>query len=155
MALFDFLKKKPAPPAEEPTKEEAKPARPARGERKREEKPAVGVEKEPKKEAKPAKLRKAVKSAVAWKVLERPHITEKATALTEENQYIFRVAQHSNKVEIKQAVEDVYGVDVERVRVINVSGKKRRLGRTKGWKKGYKKAIVKIKKGQEIEVLPR
>jgi large subunit ribosomal protein L23 len=108
--------------------------------------------KEPVKVVKP---RKIVKSEVAWKVLKRPHITEKATELTEENQYMFRVSSRSNKIEIKQAVEDVYGVIVEKVRIINVPPKKRRLGKTQGWRKGYKKAIVKIKKGQEIEVLPR
>jgi len=105
--------------------------------------------------AKIAKPKKVVKSEVAWKVLKRPHITEKATELTEENQYIFRVSSRSNKIEIKQAVADVYGVVVESVKIINVPPKKRRLGKTQGWRKGYKKAIVKIKKGQEIEVLPR
>jgi|AntAceMinimDraft_16_1070373.scaffolds.fasta_scaffold00683_12 large subunit ribosomal protein L23 len=107
------------------------------------------------KPAKIAKPKKIVKSHVAWKVLQRPHITEKATELTEENQYMFRVFSRSNKIEIKQAVEDVYGVNVEKVRIINVPPKKRRLGKTQGWRKGYKKAIVKIKKGQEIEILPR
>ncbi|MEA3452885.1 MAG: 50S ribosomal protein L23 [Patescibacteria group bacterium] len=88
-------------------------------------------------------------------MLKRPHITEKATELTSENQYMFRVSSRSNKIEIKKAVSDVYGVKVESVRIINVPPKKRRLGKTQGWRKGYKKAIVKIKKGQEIEVLPR
>ena len=160
MSIFDIFKKKkevekkPAPPA---VKKEVKKEKPAVKPAPRAA-PAVGAEKKlekPEKEIKPAKPKKAVKSEVAWKVLERPHITEKATALTEENQYIFRVSPRSNKIEIKQAVEDVYGVDVEKVRMINVPAKKRRLGKTEGWRKGYKKAIVKTKKGQEIEVLPR
>jgi len=46
-------------------------------------------------------------------------------------------------------------VDVVSVRVITVKGRKRRLGKIKGWTKGYKKAIVRIKKGQKIEILPR
>jgi len=120
--------------------------------------PIVEVEKKTdksEKKLKPAKPRKTVKSKVAWRVLERPHITEKATALTKNNEYVFRVSSRSNKIEVKRAVEDVYGVQVEKVRVINIPAKKRRLGKTQGWRKGYKKAIVKVKKGQEIQVLPR
>jgi len=116
--------------------------------------PAKKADKEIK-ELRQTKAKRVVKSDVAWKVLEQPHVTEKATVLTEKNQYIFRVAKRSNKINIAQAVKDVYGVDVEQVRIVNVPAKKRRLGKTEGWKKGYKKAIVKIKKGQEIEVLPR
>lgn len=91
----------------------------------------------------------------AYKVLRTPHITEKATALTEKNFYVFNVFEKSNKIEIKRAVEDLYGVEVESVKTINVLPKKRRIGKTMGWSKGYKKAIVKIKAGQKIEVLPR
>lgn len=160
MSVFDVFKKK--------LKEKPVPQRARRDFGK--EKPAVkkpkrsvskkDIVKEEKKiiaekSVKVAKPRKVIKSEVAWKVLKRPHITEKATKLTQENQYIFRVFKHSKKIEIKQAVEDVYGVTVEKVRIINVPPKKRRLGKTQGWRKGYKKAIVKIKKGQEIEILPR
>lgn len=88
-------------------------------------------------------------------VLSKPQITEKATFLMEKNQYIFQVFKVATKPEVKKAVQEVYGVDVEKVRIINVDRKKKRLGRTTGWKKGYKKAIVTIKKGQEIELIPR
>jgi large subunit ribosomal protein L23 len=88
-------------------------------------------------------------------VLESPHITEKATELTKHNQYVFRVLPRANKVEVKKDVENLYGVDVVDVKIINVPRKRRRLGRFLGWRKGYKKAIVKIKEGQKIEVLPR
>lgn len=91
----------------------------------------------------------------AYKILVKPHVTEKAGDLTSKNQYIFEVFPRSNKKQVKKAVEDVYGVDVADVHIINIHSKRRRLGRTEGWSGGYKKAIVRIKEGQKIEVLPR
>ena len=113
------------------------------------------IEKEPEIiKPQPAKAKKEeVKTAP--KVLSRPQITEKATLLQESNQYIFRVFPHSTKPEVKKAVEEVYGVNVEKVRIVNVQRKKKRLGRSLGWKKGYKKAIVSLRKGQAIEIMPR
>ncbi len=90
-----------------------------------------------------------------WGVLRFPHISEKATKLAKENQYVFNVYKQANKTEIKKAIEGLYGVDVLSVKVINIPKRRRRLGRITGWKKGYKKAIVKIKKGQKIEIIPR
>ncbi|MEK7542426.1 MAG: 50S ribosomal protein L23 [Patescibacteria group bacterium] len=87
--------------------------------------------------------------------LTRPHITEKATELASaKNQYVFQVQTRTTKKEVKKDVEKMYGVTVERVRIINVHPKEVRLGRTKGVKKGYKKAIVKVREGQKIEILP-
>jgi len=91
----------------------------------------------------------------AWKVLKAPHITEKAADFTKQNKYVFQVDPKTNKIEIKKAVEDLYRINVLGVRIVNIPMKKRRLGRIAGWKKGYKKAIVTIKKGQKIELLPR
>ncbi len=88
-------------------------------------------------------------------ILKTPHITEKSTDLVGKNQYVFKVWPKANKIEIKKAIEDLYGVDVLDVKIIKVPPKRRRLGRISGWRKGYKKAIVKIKEGQKIEVLPR
>jgi large subunit ribosomal protein L23 len=118
---------------------------------------AKPAETKKKEESKPLEIKtpKANKPGSAWKVLKVPHITEKATDLSESNQYVFNVYSDSNKKEIKTEVENVYGVDVVAVNIINVPEKKRRLGKTKGVKSGYKKAIVKIKTGQKIEVMPR
>ena len=91
----------------------------------------------------------------AHRAIRGPHVTEKATDLTSKNQYVFEVFHDSNKNMVKKAVEDVYGVDVTDVNVVNIPRKRRRLGGREGWKGGYKKAIVKIKEGQKIEVLPR
>ncbi|MDD5146727.1 MAG: 50S ribosomal protein L23 [Candidatus Pacebacteria bacterium] len=101
----------------------------------------------------PPKHKKEVK--IAPSVLKHPHITEKATKLGENNQYIFKVFDRANKSEVKKAVEEVYSVNVVDVKIINIPAKKRRLGRTEGYKAGYKKAIVKIKKDQTIEIMPR
>jgi len=98
---------------------------------------------------------KKEKTGEAYKILKTPQVTEKATDLVKKNQYVFKVYSRANKNEVKKAIESVYGVDVISVRVINVPAKRRRLGRQRGWRKGYKKAIVKIKAGQKIEVLPR
>jgi len=94
-------------------------------------------------------------SGQAYGVIKRPHVTEKATDLTSQNQYIFEVFEDSNKNQVKKAVEDVYGVDVVSVNIVNIPRKRKRLGRIEGWSGGCKKAIVKIKEGQKIEVLPR
>ncbi|MEK7510484.1 MAG: 50S ribosomal protein L23 [Patescibacteria group bacterium] len=85
----------------------------------------------------------------------RPHVTEKATALVKKDQYIFVVSRDATKIEIKKSVKQLYGVDAQSVRVIHIPPKQMRFGRTQGVKKGYKKAIVKLKAGQKIEVLPR
>ncbi len=91
----------------------------------------------------------------AYRILKTPHVTEKAADLVKKNQYVFNIYPKKNKIEIKKAIEDLYGVRVLKVKIINIPAKKRRLGKVKGWKAGYKKAIVKIKEGQKIEVLPR
>jgi large subunit ribosomal protein L23 len=107
------------------------------------------------KEVKAPKPKKEVKIGEAYKILKTPHITEKATDLTGRNQYVFKIWERANKTEVKKAIEDVFGVNVVSIKIINIPRKKRRLGRIEGFRKGYKKAIVRIKEGQKIEVLPR
>ncbi len=119
---------------------------------KKEKKPKKAVEPTPK--AVPKKIRKKqIGSAVL--VLKSPHITEKATALMGKNQYVFKIFPKANKQMIKRAVEQIYDVDVVNVRIVSIPGKQKRLGKTKGWKQGYRKAIVSLKKGDEIEMIPR
>lgn len=152
MAILDIFKKKKKPPKAltpegKKKKEALKESKAIKRER----------EKEPKKipTAEKPRIKKRKRLVQAYKVLKIPHITEKSTDLTKENKYIFRVWPETNKTEIKKTIEDLYDVDVVSVRIINIPPKRRRLGRTLGWRKGYKKAIVKIKKGQKIEALPR
>lgn len=93
-------------------------------------------------------------SRTAWRILRSPHVTEKSSDLTRFNQYTFKVVGNPAKPEIKKSVEEVYGVHVQRVRKISLPGKKRRRGRHFGWKSGYKKAVVTLRQGEKIEVLP-
>jgi large subunit ribosomal protein L23 len=86
-------------------------------------------------------------------VIKRPILTEKATKLSQNNQYLFEVSKSANKEEIKKMIENLYKVDVLNVKIVKLPPKQRRLGRIYGWKKGIKKAIVKIKEGQKIEAL--
>lgn len=87
-------------------------------------------------------------------VLKKPYITEKASALDAYGQYIFEVYPRANKNQIKKAVESFYNVNVEKVRIVVIPPRPRRLGRTKGMKSGFKKAIVTLKKGEKIELMP-
>ena len=89
----------------------------------------------------------------AWSVLESPYISEKATDLSGDNRYVFKVFPKVNKDQIKKAVQELYNVEVVSVNIINVRRKKKRLGKFKGWNKGFKKAIVQIKEGQQIDVM--
>ena len=79
-------------------------------------------------------------------VLIRPVITEKSTMRMEEGKYTFRVPLTANKVQIRQAVEKIFNVKVEKVATIRVLGKTKRMGRTQGKRSDYKKAIVKVSK---------
>ncbi|MER2504495.1 MAG: 50S ribosomal protein L23 [Azonexus sp.] len=84
-------------------------------------------------------------------VLLAPQISEKATYVADKNeQVIFRVASDATKPEIKAAVELLFKVQVETVQVANVKGKVKRFKGSAGRRKGWKKAFVSLKPGQEI-----
>ena len=83
-------------------------------------------------------------------IIRSPVITEKATLLSEKNQYVLRVALDATKPQIKAAIELMFKTKVEGVTVSNVKGKERRFGRTIGRKKSWKKAYVRLAEGQEI-----
>lgn len=84
-------------------------------------------------------------------VLIKPVVTEKTTALMQENKYTFIVPLKANKVEIRQAVEKLFKVKVEQVNTIRVEGKIKRMGKHAGKRPDYKKAIVKLAPGERIE----
>ncbi len=85
-------------------------------------------------------------------VLKKPHISEKSTDLSGEGFYTFQVDKSAGKREVKEEVERRYKVTVVSVKTVNIPPKKRRVGRTEGVKKGYKKAVVKLKEGQNIDL---
>jgi len=88
-----------------------------------------------------------------YEVVLKPLLTEKGTRMKEEgNQYLFQVARSANKVEIKQAIEQLFKVTVLEVRTLHVQGKVKRLGRFEGRRPAWKKAIVTLKPGDSIDL---
>jgi len=85
-------------------------------------------------------------------IIIRPLITEKSMDLAQENKYTFVVDKNANKIEIKAAVEELFKVKVEKVNTIRVKGKMKRVGRFVGRTPEYKKAIVKLRAGDKIEL---
>lgn len=79
-----------------------------------------------------------------YDVIKRPVITENTTDMMADNKYVFDVDVRSNKTEIKQAVEQIFNVKVEKVNIINVKRKPARYGRYSGFTARRKKAIVKL-----------
>ena len=80
-----------------------------------------------------------------------PVVSEKSTFVADKNrQYVFRVADHATKPEIKAAIELMFKTKVDDVTVLNVRGKERRFGRLTGRKRNWKKAYVRLAEGQEI-----
>ena len=85
-------------------------------------------------------------------ILIKPIINEKTTALMEERKYTFRVPLAATKVEIRQAVEQIFKVKVQAVNTMRYEGKMTRLGRTQGRRSDWKKAVVTLKPGETIEL---
>ena len=87
-----------------------------------------------------------------WEIIKGPIITEKSNDLLEkENKYTFKVALEANKVEIKQAIEEIFNVKVVDIATIRVLPKHRRVGKYEGYRPAYKKAIVKLAKDEKID----
>ena len=94
---------------------------------------------------------KKYNSAQLMNVVLAPVVSEKSTYVADKNrQYVFRVADHATKPEIKAAVELMFKIKVDSVTVSNVKGKKRRFGRIEGRRRNWKKAYVRLAAGQEI-----
>ena len=87
-----------------------------------------------------------------YTVIVRPLVTEKSTVLAGFNKYAFEVAPHSNKVQIKEAVQVAFNVRVRGVNTANVRGKVRRFGRARSVGRSWKKAIVTLEEGYKIEL---
>lgn len=86
-------------------------------------------------------------------VILRPIISERSMSLLEGNKYTFLVHPDANKVEIRRAVEEIFKVKVVGVNTIKVHGKKRRQGRTEGYRPDRKKAVVTLRAGDKIEIM--
>lgn len=84
-------------------------------------------------------------------VIVRPVVTEESMKGVERGRYVFAVHPRATKTDIREAVEKLFKVRVEKVNTLWVKGKKRRRGRTEGMTSSWKKAVVKVAPGQKIE----
>lgn len=81
----------------------------------------------------------------AYDIIRKPIITEQSMEATEDKKYVFAVDPNANKIEIKKAVEEIFGVKVEKVNTLNVQGKQKRTGSyPMGRRASWKKAMVKL-----------
>lgn len=86
---------------------------------------------------------------LSYDIIRRPIITEQSMDQTADRKYTFEVAKGANKIEIKKAVEEVFGVEVEKVTTMNYIGKPKRQGVFQGKRADWKKAVVKLKEGSK------
>ena len=85
-------------------------------------------------------------------IIKRPiALTEKATALKEENKVVFEVNPSANKIQIKSAIEELFGVKVTSVNTLIQRGKRKRMGRKLAQRRNWKKAIVTLREGDDIQ----
>jgi len=85
-------------------------------------------------------------------ILIRPHVSEKTAISAEmEGRHAFRVARDATKIEVRRAVEKLFEVDVKSVQIVNVRGKIKRFGQTSGKRSGWRKAIVRLAEGQDLD----
>lgn len=85
-------------------------------------------------------------------VLLAPVVSEKSYSLISDRKYTFRVHKDAHKTQIRQAVEELFDVEVASVNIVKVQSKPKRRGYTAGRRPGWKKAIVQLKEGHEIEI---
>ena len=88
----------------------------------------------------------------AHEIIIRPIVSERSFDLMEENKYTFEVARDANKYQIKDAIEELFSVKVDRVNTINVKPKKKRVRYVAGYTRQWKKAVVTLKEGETIEI---
>ncbi len=89
----------------------------------------------------------------AYRIIKKPLVTEKSTALQEDGNWLtFSVHRGANKIQIKAAVEKVFGVTVLQVNTLNMKGKSKRFGKNIGVSQNWKKAMIRLKDGDKIEM---
>ncbi|HSG59635.1 MAG TPA: 50S ribosomal protein L23 [Woeseiaceae bacterium] len=86
-------------------------------------------------------------------IIRGPHMSEKSHLAAEQNQIVLKVRPDATKSEIRQAVELLFEVNVENVTVVNIKGKNKRFGTTRGRRNDWKKAYVRLAEGSEIDTL--
>ena len=88
----------------------------------------------------------------AYDIILEPVISEQSMDVAQDKKYTFKVAKDANKTQVKHAVEEIFGVEVARVNIMNYDGKVKRMGRNVGRTAAYKKAIITLtERSKEIE----
>jgi len=172
MALFDILKRKPFGKAQDKKEKEDKKQggeskekieRPVEAKTPIDKKITAGKKTSSAKTAKDKKEEKALKPATLRidqtaaggerlaSIILKPRITEKASYITADGAYTFIVDPRANKIQIKKAIEEIFGVKPMRVNIINVKPKQVMVRNRRGFKRGIKKAVVYLKEGDRIE----
>ncbi len=101
-----------------------------------------------------ARRRTPIATMEPFRVIRRPHVSEKTTDLIQNfNTYVFEVDPMATKTDIADAVSRIWNVTVKSIRIVNVRGKVKRMGRIVGRSRSWKKAIVKLAEGQGIDIL--
>ena len=85
-------------------------------------------------------------------VLLAPVVSEKSYSLITDRKYTFKVHKDAHKTQVRQAVEELFGVHVVNVNILKVQPKPKRRGLTKGIRPGWKKAVVQVREGEQIEI---
>ena len=88
-------------------------------------------------------------------LVKNPIISEKTTQLAALRKYVFLVDKNAAAPEVKKVIENIYKINIVNVNIVNAKSKKRRLGRSVGVKSGYKKAIITLKSGQKLDIIPQ
>lgn len=89
-----------------------------------------------------------------YQVILAPHVSEKTAIAAEmEGRHTFRIANNASKLEVRKAVEKLFEVDVKSVQIVNVRGKTKRFGSAEGKRSDWKKAIVRLAEGQDIDFM--
>lgn len=89
-----------------------------------------------------------------YQVILAPHVSEKTAVAAEmEGRHTFRIANNASKLEVRKAIEKLFEVDVKSVQIINVRGKTKRFGSAEGKRSDWKKAIVRLAEGQDIDFM--
>ncbi|MCX8082560.1 MAG: 50S ribosomal protein L23 [bacterium] len=88
-----------------------------------------------------------------FNIIKFPLVTEKTTGAMADNKYTFKVDKKARKTQIKEAIEGIYNVKVEKINIVNIPPKKKNYRfRIEGYKSGYKKVIVTLKEGDKIAI---
>jgi large subunit ribosomal protein L23 len=87
-----------------------------------------------------------------YQIIIRPLQSEKSAGLAEDNRFVFRVDRKANKYQIRQAIEQIFGVNVVKVNTMVMPGKPKRAGRYVGRRSGFKKAVVTLAEGQQLDL---